>query len=239
MAIETSILRDIGMSRRLEKAGAMVAIKVGLALDAAKDMIRGRCYEAWVEEKFGSAFGKRRARDFRGLAVAFRSSAEAKTLELPPLRDRGNWLVRSDDGSELCNAVSTFIGDLNTTELLEKHGIKAPKKKGGYHPKEEYVLLYQQEHPDLKGVAFEEWAAEDRQDFMEWQAREVGEDDGAAVGMTAGVTWRRLAGELAEHGLSRKSWCYLDAADLENVVDVLRSVAGEMAKALKGGGKGA
>ena len=45
--LEMSIQRDIQLSSRLDKAGAMVAIKIGLALRSAKDLLRHGEYGPW------------------------------------------------------------------------------------------------------------------------------------------------------------------------------------------------
>jgi len=118
-SIESSIKRDIQLAGKLDKAGAMIAIKIGLALDMAKRMIGHGFYEAWMKAKFGDIFSARRGQYYLKLAQKFQQTEYYRHLELPEKSEMGNYLAVSDESSDLGNAVSSFVGDLSINELMD------------------------------------------------------------------------------------------------------------------------
>ena len=232
--LEASIMRDISLSSRLDKAGAMVGIKIGLALQSAKSLLRHGEYESWVASRFGGAFSERRAQYYAKLASSFLRSDEGATLALPAPRDAGNWLVVADEGSALQAAVEDFVGDMTIGELLDKHGVRPAKRKGGWRPAEWLVRQYQDENPHLKNKVFDVWSKEDQEKFKEWQEKQVDGDDTAARRMAAEGAWHSIRAQLAEHGITRKSYALLPLDQIEQTRDIIAMVAKEMAKALKG-----
>ncbi len=231
--IEESIQRDIALSGKLDKAGAMVGIKIGLALQAGKGLLRHGEYEGWVGAKFGEAFSERKAQYFAKLASAFLRSNEGASLALPAPKDAGKWLVVADDGSALQKGVESFVGDLTLGELLDKHGVRPAKAKGGYRPADWLLKQYQQEHAHLANKVFDVWPQADRDAFLEWQGRQLAGDDAAARRMAAEGTWHSVRQTLADHGLGRKTFALLPREQLEETRDILAEVVKLLNKATK------
>jgi len=234
--VETSIKRDIQMAAVADKAGAMLGIKIGLALNAAKMILRHGQFENWVSTKFGSAFGERKARYYYKMGQVFISSAESGTLQLPAPREAGQWLVVSNEGSELQKAVEAFVGDMTFAELLDKHKVRPFKQKGGWRPAEWLLIQYQQENPRLKNKPFEVWSQEDKDAFKAWQEKQVEADESARERMAAEGTWGKIRAELLEHGLDRKSWKFLLPKEIEETRDTLAGVLKAMSAANKNKG---
>jgi hypothetical protein len=232
--IEASVLRDIQLSGKLDKAGAMVGIKIGLALQSAKSLLKHGEYEGWVASRFGEVFSQRRAQYYAKLAASFMRSAEGGTLALPAPRDAGNWLVVADEGSPLQTAVSTFVGDMTIGELLDKHGVRPTKSKGGWRPAEWLVKQYQDENPHLANKVFDVWPKEDQEKFRLWQDKQVDGDDAAARRMAAEGTWHGIRTQLSDHGIARKSFALLPADQIAQTRDIVALVLKELHKAIKG-----
>lgn len=233
--IEASIQRDIALSGKLDKAGAMVGIKIGLALQAGKSLLKHGEFESWVSCKFGSAFSERKAQYFSKLASAFLRSSEGAALAMPKASEAGNWLVVADEGSALQASVAAFVGDLTLGELLDKHGVRPAKAKGGWRPAEWLVAQYQGEHEHLKNRAFDIWSKEDQDAFRLWQEKQVAGDDAAARRMAAEATWHGLRATLADHGLGRKTWALIPREQLEETHAILGEVYKGIGKSLKEG----
>jgi hypothetical protein len=232
--LEASIHRDIGISQKVDKAGAMVGIKIGLALESGKALLRHGEYEGWVNSRFGDVFSERKAQYFAKLAKAFLRSEQGSTLSLPPPKDAGNWLVVADDGSALQMAVSDFVGDCTIGELLDKHGVRPAKARGGWRPAEWLVRAYQEQHPHLANKVFDVWPKEDQESFKLWQDKQVEGDDVAARRMAAEGTWHGIRAQLSDHGLTRKSYALLPDDQLEQTRDIIALVHKEINKAMKG-----
>jgi len=232
--IEASIMRDIQLSGKLDKAGAMVGIKIGLALQSAKSLLRHGEYEGWVASRFGDVFSERRAQYYAKLAASFLRSSDGSTLALPAPRDAGNWLVVADEGSQLQKAVESFVGDMTIGELLDKHGVRPAKAKGGWRPAEWLVKQYQDENPHLANKVFDVWPKEDQEKFREWQAKQVDGDDAAARRMAAEGAWHGIRVQLSDHGLARKSFALLPGEQIEQTRDIIALTLKEINKALKG-----
>ena len=230
--LQSSIKRDLMIAGRLDKASAMVGVKIGLALNAAKDMLKHGAYEPWVGFQFGSDFGSRKAQYFSKLAKVFVS--ESKTsLALPAPRETGNWLIQHDEGSDLATAVSTFVGDLSLAELLDKHKIKAVKKTGGFRPSETMLNRYLQDHNELLGIPFDAWNKEQRDAFRKWADENNDGNSAEARAMAAEGAWHIIRKSLQEHGIDRKSWPLLTRDTLQESYDMLTSVAKLLGKAIK------
>jgi hypothetical protein len=232
--LEASVQRDIQLSQKVDKAGAMVGIKIGLALESAKALLRHGEYEGWIKSRFGDVFSERKAQYFAKLAKAFLRSDQGATLTLPPPRDAGNWLVVADDGSALQMAVGEFVGDCTIGELLDKHGVRPTKTRGGWRPAEWLVKQYQDEHPHLANKVFDVWPKEDQEKFRVWQEKQLEGDDTAARRMAAEGTWHGIRAQLSDHGLGRKSYALLPGDQLEQTRDIIALVYKEINKALKG-----
>ena len=230
--IESSIMRDIQLSAKLDKAGAMVSVKIGLALIAGKAMLRHGQYDSWVSSKFGSVFSDRKARYYSKLADVFLTSTEGGKLLIPPPREAGNWLVVSDEGSQLQQSVEAFVGDMTFAELLDKHRIKPAKQKGGWRPAAWLVKQYQEEEPHLANRPYEVWTQEDKEAFKVWQEKQIDMDDSAAERMAAEGTWHKIRELLSEHGIGRKSWAMLPKEEQSDMHDILVSVARDIKKVL-------
>ena len=231
--LEMSIQRDIQLSSRLDKAGAMVAIKIGLALRSAKDLLRHGEYGPWVRSRFGNVFSERKGQYYLKLAEVFLRSEAGAALLMPPPSEAGNWLVLADDGSQLHASVDAFVGDMTIAELLDKHGVRPVKTKGGYRPSAWLVAQYQGEHPHLQNKAFDLWPKEDREAFMKWQAAQVDGDSAVARRMAAEGTWHTVRTMLADHGLGRKTYALLPQEQLIETYELLAQVCRAIEKATK------
>ena len=230
--IEASIRRDILIAARLDKASAMVCIKIGLALDAAKKMLRSGAYGQWVGYKFGEEFGMRKAQYFQKLAVAFMAENQAR-IALPSPQETGNWLAVRDEGSDLAQAVGDFVGDLSVSELMVKHKIKVGKKAGGFNPSSTMLNRYYQDHPEMAKIPVAEWTAEQRRAYQAWADEHSGGDSAEAREMAAEGAWHAIRQSLEEHGMSRASWKFLSHKSLQDVAEVLKEVLADIQKALK------
>lgn len=230
--LQSSIKRDLLIAGRLEKASAMVSIKVGLALNAGKDMLRHGEYEPWLESQFGGDFGSRKAQYYSKLAKIFVAENRAN-LALPAPKETGNWLAVRDEGSDLAIAVSEFVGDLSLAELLDKHKIKAVKKTGGYRPSETMLNRFLQDHKTLTGIPFDAWTEEQRNEFRKWADEHNEGDSTEARAMAAEGAWHVIRKSLLDHGVDRKTWMLLGRETLQQSYDILSDVAKILGKALK------
>jgi hypothetical protein len=232
--LEESILRDIVLSGKIDKAGAMVGVKIGLALQAAKSLLRHGQYEPWVAAKFGESFGQRKAQYFSRLALVFLRTERSEALQLPPPEETGKWLAIADDVHPLTRAVEEFVGDKTIAELLDEHGVRPIRqKKGGWRPAQWLVTQYQDLHPELRNIDFEIWTPTQKEAFRLWQESQTAEDDAAPKRMAAESTWETLRATLADHGIGRKTWKLLTAEALAAIHDVIGTVHRDIGKALK------
>lgn len=232
--LEESIQRDIIASARIDKAGAMVGVKIGLALQAAKALIRHGQYEGWVASKFGDAFGTRKAQYFSKLALVFLKTERSVPLELPAPEEAGKWLAIADEVHPLARAIEEFVGDRTLAELLDQHNVRPVRqKRGGWRPAAWLVRQYQDEHPELRNIEFELWTPAQREAFRTWQDTKTQEDEVAPRRIAAEATWENLRATLADHGISRTSWKLLTAEQLGKIHDVLATVTRDIGRAIK------
>lgn len=231
--IEDSIRRDILIGAQLDKASAMVSIKIGLALGAAKVMLRRGEYGPWLDNKFGESFGARKAQYCQKLANIFSREMQGK-LVLPAPKETGNWLAVQNEGSTLATNVAEFVGELSFSELLEKHRIKVAPSRGGWRPSD--MLLNRfigEERKDLAGIDFQAWSDADKDQFRAWAEANDDSNSAEARAMAAEGTWSGIRSQLEEHGMARASWKLLGEEDLQNVAAVLKDVYNDINKALK------
>jgi hypothetical protein len=232
-AIEMSVRRDLEDSRKLDKAAAIVGVRLGIALQAGKSLVQHGFFETWVEKSFDD-FSVRRAQYFLKLGKVFLTECGA-ALELPQAGEVGTYLVKAGDQSKLGEAVNQFISGKSLPELMEHYGIKAkPATAGGFRPSAYMLSRYIGEHQELSGTPFEQWTVEQQSAFKEWQNREVAQSDGNdAMRVSAEGKWASLREGLADHGLKRKSFVYLTKKQLEETQAILALVSKELGKALK------
>jgi hypothetical protein len=232
-AIEMSVRRDLEDSRRLDKAAAIVGVRLGIALQAGKSLVTHGFFETWVEKSFED-FSVRRAQYFLKLGKVFLTEW-GQALELPQAGEVGTYLVKAGDGSKLGDAVTKFIAGKSLPELMEQYGIKAKAATiGGFRPSAYMLSRYIGEHQELSGIPFEQWTAEQQECFREWQNMEVAKSDGNdAMRVAAEGKWASLREGLADHGLKRKSFVYLTTKQLEETQAILALVSKELSKALK------
>jgi hypothetical protein len=232
-AIEMSVRRDLEDSRRLDKAAAIVGVRLGIALQAGKSLVTHGFFETWVEKSFED-FSVRRAQYFLKLGKVFLTEC-GQALELPQAGEVGTYLVKAGDQSKLGEAVNKFIAGKSLPELMEHYGIKAKAATaGGFRPSAYMLNRYQGQHKELAGVPYEQWTAEQQAAFREWQNAEVAQSDGNdAMRVAAEGKWASLREGLADHGLKRKSFVYLTKKQLEETQAILALVSKELGKALK------
>jgi hypothetical protein len=130
--------------------------------------------------------------------------------------------------------VGAFVGDLTFAELLDKHGVRAIKTKGGWKPSAWYVDKYVVNNQHLRGIPFSDWRDEDKEKFKEWFADESEGDKEEGLRLGALGSWHTIREKLIEHGLQRKSYTLLAKAEMQEVHDVLAEVCKGIGKALKG-----
>lgn len=232
-AIEMSVRRDLEDSRRLDKAAAIVGVRLGIALQAGKSLVTHGFFETWVEKSFDD-FSVRRAQYFLKLGKVFLTEC-GDALQLPQAGEVGTYLVKAGDQSKLGEAVNKFIAGKSLPELMEHYGIKAKAAAaGGFRPSAYMLNRYQGLHKELAGVPYEQWTAEQQAAFREWQNAEVAKSDGNdAMRVAAEGKWASLREGLADHGLKRKSFVYLTKKQLEETQAILALVSKELGKALK------
>lgn len=231
--LEACIRRDIQLSGKLDKAGAMVAIRLGLALQWGKALLRHGEYQDWVRARFGDVFSERKAQYYSNLAAKFLESPEASTINIPAPAEMGNWLVVADDGSQLQTCVESFVGDCTIAELLDKHGVRPFKAKGGWRPAVWLVRQYQDDHAHLKGRPFETWPKADRDAFAVWQEKQAAGDNTFARRVAAESTWHGMRATLADHGMGRKTWMLIPRDHLAETRDIMAAVLRDIDKALR------
>lgn len=230
--IESGIIRDLLLASRLDKASAMISIKIGIALNSAKTMLRSGEYGPWIGAKFGDKFGMRKAQYCAKLANVF-ATAQQGRLALPAPKEAGNWLAVQNEGSALFSCVEQFVGDMTFAELLEHHHIKIAKEKGGWRPSEILLNRFVMDHKDLVGVPFESWTEEQKDEFRAWADANNDGNSAEARTMAAEGAWASIRGSLEEHGMSRASWKLLSHKALADTADVLKDVLADIQKALK------
>jgi len=230
--IESGIKRDIEISKQIDKGSSMISIKIGLALNSAKEMLRHGEFGPWVDLKFGEAFGTRKSQYCTKIAKVFVKATQGR-LELPAPRETGNWLAVQNDGGQLRAVVEEFIGDLTFPELLEKHHIKAVKKVGGWRPSELMTARYVMDNKALVSIPFEDWTSEQKDDFRTWADEHNDGNSAEAQKMAAEASWQSIRSSLEDHGMSRASWKLLSQAQLQDTADVLKDVLADISKALK------
>ena len=231
-SIESSIKRDIQLAAKVDKAGAMIAIKIGLALDMAKRMIGHGFYEAWMKSKFGDIFSARRGQYYLKLAQKFQQTEYYRHLALPEKSEMGNYLAVSDESSDLGNAVASFVGDLSINELMDKHGVKS-KLPGGWHPADRDMEAFVRDYPELRGKPFETWADADKEKFKTWMATQQAGDMDFAKKLNAEGFWSKLTIDIMNKGLQEKSWGVIDNKMLAELHHALGSLHREIGKAIK------
>jgi len=231
-SLESSIKRDIQLASKVDKAGAMIGIKIGLALDAAKRMIGYGYYEAWMQSKFGDIFSRRKGFYYMKLAQKFQLSQQYRGLVLPEKSELGNYLAVSDEQSDLGSAVSSFVGDMSINELMDKHGIKS-KLKGGWHPADRDVEEFVRDYPELKGKDFDTWAEADRERFKSWLDKAQSGDMDMAKRLNAEGYWGKLTIEIMSKGMTEKSWSVIDTKMLTELHHALGALHREIGKAIR------
>jgi hypothetical protein len=231
-SIESSIRRDIQLAGKLDKAGAMIAIKIGLALDMAKRMIDKGFYEAWMKAKFGDIFSTRKGYYYLKLANKFQLTDHYRHLQLPEKAEMGNYLAVSDESSDLGNAVAAFVGDLSINELMDKHGVKS-KIPGGWHPADRDMEAFVRDYPELRGKPFETWAEADKEKFKSWMTQQQAGDMEFGKKINAEGFWAKAIIDIRTKGLTEKTWSLVDTkilVDLHSALGELHKVIGAAVK---------
>ncbi len=231
-ALGMSIRRDLEDSRKCEQAAALLGVRIGIALNAGKAICRYGAFEDWAGNLFDD-MKRRQMYYYLKLAKVFLNEAGGQ-FQLPAPQETGAWLVKANDRSTLGEAVLKFIGNMSLNELFAKYSIKPQVERGGFRPSAYMVAKYQGEHKELAGVPFEQWTAEQKAAFQEWQAKEIdvgGEGD--AERMAAEEKWANIRATLAEHGVKRRSFAFLTKKQIGETRDVVVLVLKELGKALK------
>jgi len=229
-SVESCIKRDIDLMSRHEQAAAMVSIRIGLGLVAAKEMVKSKTYGAWLDNTFGESFSKRKAQYCSKLAKVFLDSDESKTLVMPETQEKGNWLIMRDDGSDLADSVSNFIGDQTLAELYDKYKIKPTSTKGGFRPASWLLKIYVEEHPELKNRPFDIWAQSEKEKYVEWQGKHTEGDNTASKRLAAEQSFEGIRLMVSNHCLTRKSHSLIDKSQAQVIYDVLTDAAAEIKK---------
>ena len=229
---ENAIRVTMVKTLRAETAVAMNSVLIGIAL-ARAEAIFEEGYLKWVEYKLGDLFGRRKAFYCKKLGDIFYRSEEWKTIKAPPVRELGGWLVRENEyESPFKKALANFVGDMNLTALMEKHGVCIPKAKKEWVPHKLYVDQYtrMEEHRHLADIPYTQWDAEEKEAFKAWYDEETKDQKGhhATKVETARKTWERLGDELIEEGLTEKTWAYIPPEMRKSVLVILKDVVYEM-----------
>lgn len=232
-SIESSVRRDIQLASKVDKAGAMLAIKIGLALNEADRIIATGFFEAWMSQKFGDIFSTRRGYYYRKLAKKFQHTEQYKGLLLPEKGELGNWLAVSDEQSELGAAVSLFVGDMSINELMDRHGVKS-KLKGGERVSDRDMEAFVRDYPELRGKPFETWADADKEQFRVWRSQQMNDQTDFHKRTTTEAFWSKTVVDLVSRGLGEKTWRICDDNILKNLYKALGDLHEELAVVLKG-----
>lgn len=229
--IKVFIERGLAASRKITCADTFNGVTIGMALRAAKDMLKKGMYEKWVETEFPN-FSERQAQYYGKLADVFLRETGG-TVMLPPPKEVGTFLMRADqEDSPVTVAVRQFVGDMTMAELLDKYRIKPKKAKGGFRPGNYLVARYQAENAHLQNKPFEIWPDADKAAFQAWSEREVAENGSAQTITAAEGVWTNIKQMLVEHGLKRESFAVLTKAQLEDINETLVSVGKKVKAAL-------
>ena len=230
-AIKLCIERGIAASKKITVADTFTGVTIGMALRAAKEIIRKGLYEGWVASEF-PGFSERQAQYYGKLADVFMRESGG-SLMLPPPSEYGSFLMRADaDSGQFAEAVRAFVGDCNMAELLDKYRIKPKKAKGGFRPGNYMVARYQAEHPRLQNKPYEMWPDADKEAFRVWNEQELASDSGAQAVVAAEGVWKSIKQMLVEHGVKRESYAVLPKAQMEDLHEVLASVGRKVKTAL-------
>ncbi len=230
-SIKLCIERGIAASRKLTVADTFTSVTVGMALRAAKELIKKGMYEQWVAAEFPT-FSERQAQYYGKLADVFLRETGG-SLALPPPSEYGSFLMRADqDSGRFAEAVRAFVGEMNMAELLDKYRIKPKKEKGGFRPGNYMVARYQAEHEHLRNKPFEVWPEADKQAFQAWADKEIESDSSAQTIVAAEGVWTNIRQMLVEHGIKRESFAVLTRAQIEDIHEALASVGKKVKTAL-------
>ena len=229
--IKVFIERGLAASRKITCADTFNGVTIGMALRAAKDMLRKGMYEKWVETEFPN-FSERQAQYYGKLADVFLRETGG-TVMLPPPKEVGSFLMRADqEDSPVTVAVRQFVGDMTMAELLDKYRIKPKKAKGGFRPGNYLVARYQAENEHLQNKPFEVWPDADKAAFQAWSDKEISENGSAQTITAAEGVWTNIKKMLVEYGLKRESFAVLTKAQLEDINETLVSVGKKVKAAL-------
>lgn len=229
--IKVFIERGLAASRKITCADTFNGVTIGMALRAAKDMLKKGMYEKWVETEFPN-FSERQAQYYGKLADVFLRETGG-TVMLPPPKEVGSFLMRADqEDSPVTVAVRQFVGDMTMAELLDKYRIKPKKAKGGFRPGNYLVARYQAENAHLQNKPFEIWPDADKAAFQAWSEKEVAENGSAQTITAAESVWTNIKNMLVEHGIKRESFAVLTKAQLEDITETLTSVGKKVKSAL-------
>jgi hypothetical protein len=234
--IKLFIERGLVNTRKLTVADTFNSVTTGMALRAAKELIRKGGYEKWVEAEFPD-FSERQAQYYGKLADVFLRETGGK-LMLPPAGEYGAFLMRADSESgQLAEAIKSFVGNMNMAEILDKYHIKPKKAKGGFRPGNYMVARYQSEHPHLQNKPVDVWPEGDKAEFMKWSEKEISDNEAIGKINAAEGVWTNIRQSLVEHGLKRGTYALLTKRGLEDVLEALTSVSKKIKDAISKAGK--
>jgi len=229
--IELCIERSLAQSKKLNVASTFTWVVTGIALNAAKDIMRRGCYEQWVNTRF-TGFSERQAQYICKLSDVFLRETGG-TVQLPAPKEMGSWLVKADqDESCVSGAIKQFVGDMTMVDLLDKYRIKPKKAKGGNRPSNYFTSRYQNENPHLQNKPYEVWPDADKAAFQAWSELEVKDNETAQNIIAAEGAWTSLRDNLSRAGITEKTYAYLTKDQLDDVKDVLVQVTKNINAAL-------
>ncbi|MEN9842170.1 MAG: hypothetical protein RL376_1970 [Verrucomicrobiota bacterium] len=162
--LQTGVLDQLTVMRRLRGEEALRGLLVGLTLNRIKASLHGGEFLRWQRDNI-VCFSDRYCRYLMQLSLVFVDRCKVAKPELLALPgDQTELAIETKEGAQkrLFEKAVSFIGDLSISELLEKHGLKETKRLGGArdkatapeasNPVATFEEMYAQSRDEIGGV---------------------------------------------------------------------------------------
>ena len=223
---------DAGQMKKHEQAAGYIKTRIGLALIAAKEMVKPKTFGSWMEANFSGKLSVRSGQICMQIAKTYISSEAAEKLMLPKAEESGSWLVERNEVSPLGSSIYEFIGGRTLGDLYDDCGIKSNKTggKGGYRPASWLLKNYRAEHKHLENMPFDIWPEAERKKYIEWQDMQTASDNTANKRLAAEQSFEGIRLQVSNHCLTRKTHALIDRDQAQIIYDVLTEAAADIKK---------
>ena len=220
---------EAGQMNKHEAEAGYIKTRIGLALIAAKELVKPRTFGSWMEQNFAGRLSVRSGQICMRIAKEYINSEAASQLMLPPAEESGSWLVAKDEHSQFGSSIREFVAGRSISDLYEDCGVKPDKiKNGGYRPASWLLKNYVSENPRLQNIPFDIWPEEEKKKYSEWQDRQTAGDNVASKRLAAEQSFESIRLQLSNHCLTRKTHSLIDRDQAQIIYDVLIQSAADI-----------